>query len=234
MGTSKSNTGGTGGAWTDFKRDATWFAKRGGSQRIAKTLAGHVAAMGGAAAAAAAATVGSRTGQSLGSFLAASTGPSGLAGGLEAVGLGRLIGQDRFTILSELVDEFAGSGSDLEAQAARNALLDVLDEILPDDDATPLDTVQLDEAAVTDALCRYMAALVYNRAIPVIDERLTRLENPALAQQRDQELRQYIVALVRLRLAGMAPLDVDWQGDVGRKLIDGMLRAVYDQIEEWE
>ena len=38
--------------------------------------------------------------------------------------------------LSELVNEFAGSGSDLEAQAARNALLDVLDDILPDDDAT--------------------------------------------------------------------------------------------------
>lgn len=234
MGTSKSNTGGTGGAWTDFKRDATWFAKRGGSERIAKTLAGHVAAMGGAAAAAAAATAGSRTGQSLGNFLAASTGPNGLAGGLEAVELGRLIGQDRFTVLSELVDEFAGSGSDLEAQAARNALLDVLDEILPDDDSTPLDAVQLDEAAVTDALCRYIAALVYNRAIPVIDERLTRLENPALAQQRDHELREYIVALVRLRLAGTAPLDVDWQGAAGRQLIDGMLRAVYDQIEEWE
>jgi hypothetical protein len=76
--------------------------------------------------------------------------------------------------------------------------------------------------------------LVYNRAIPVIDERLTRLENPALAHQRDQELRQYIIALVRLRLAGTAPLEVDWQGVAGREFIDGMLRAVYDQIEEWQ
>ena len=234
MGTSKSNTGGTGGAWTDFKRDATSFAKRGGGQRIAKTLAGYVAAMGGAGAAAAAATAGSRTGQSLGALLSASTGPNGLAGGLEAVGLGRLIGEDRFTVLSELVSEFAGSGSDLEAQAARNALLDVLDEILPDDATTPLDAVQLDETAVTDALCRYIAALIYNRAIPVIDERLTRLENPTVAQQRDQELRQYIDALVRLRLEGTAPLNVDWGGIAGRELIDGMLRAIYDQIEEWE
>lgn len=234
MGTSKSNTGGTGGAWTDFKRDATSFAKRGGEHRVAKALAGHVAVMGGAAAAAAAATAGSRTGQSLGAFLAGSTGPNGLAGGLEAVGLGRLVGEERFTVLSELVNEFAGSGSDLEAQAARNALLDVLDEILPEDDTTPLDAVQLDEAAVTDALCRYIAALVYNRAIPVIDERLTRLENPTQAQQRDQELQRYIDALVRLRLQGSSPLDVDWRGLGGRELIDGLLRAVYDQLEEWE
>lgn len=234
MGTSKSNTGGTGGAWTDFKREATSFAKRGGEQRVAKALAGHVAALGGAAAAAAAATAGARTGQSLGAFLVGSTGPDGLAGGLEAVGLGRLVGEDRFTVLSELVIEFAGSGSDLEAQAARNALLDVLDEILPEDDATPLDAVRLDETAVTDALCRYIAALVYNRAIPVIDERLTRLENPALAQQRDQELHHYIDALVRLRLQDTSPLDVDWRGPGGRELIDGMLRAVYDQLEEWE
>jgi hypothetical protein len=234
VGTSKSNTGGTGGEWTAFKRDASWFAKRGGDQRAAKTLAGYVAAMGGAAAAAAAATAGSRTGQSLGAFLVGSIGPNGLAGGLEVVGLERLIGQDRFTVLSELVNEFAGSGSDLEAQAARNALLDVLDDILPEDDDTPLNAVQLDEAAVTDALCRYIAALVYNRAIPVIDERLTRLENPGLAQQRDQELRRYIDALVRLRLRDTSPLEVDWQGIGGRNLVDDMLRAVYDQLEEWE
>ena len=88
--------------------------------------------------------------------------------------------------------------------------------------------------AVTDALCRYMAALVYNRAIPVIDERLTRLENPALAQRRDQELRRYIDALVRLRLPTRPPLTSIGSGVAGRELIDGMLRAVYEQLEEWE
>lgn len=67
----------------------------------------------------------------------------------------------------------------------------------------------------------------------MIDERLTRLENPTLAQQRDQELRRYIDALVRLRLQSASPLQVDWRGVGGRDLIDGMLRAVYDQLEEW-
>ena len=234
MGTSASNKGGSGGAWTDYKRNASYFARYGGTDRAAKALAGFVAAMGGAAAAVAAAGAGASTGQSLGRFLAGSTGSTGLAGGLETVGLARLVGEDRFTVLSELLDAFAGSGSDLEAQAARSALLDVLDDLLPEDETTPLDSVVLDEEGVADALYRYIAALVYNRAIAVIDERLTRLQNQTLAQQRDQELRDYIDALVRLRAQTTPLLDIDWQGQQGRHFIEGILRAVYDELEAWE
>lgn len=232
MGTSKGNSGGTGGAWTGYKRNASYFAKLGGTDRAAKTLAGFVAALGGAAAAVAAADAGARTGQSLGQLLASSTGPTGLAGGLEAVGLDRLIGEDKYTVLSELLDAFAGTGSDLEAQAARSALLDVLDEILPEEG--DVEAVVLDGAAVTEALLRYIAALVYNRAIPVIDERLTKLENQTLAQQRDKELRDYIAALVRLRAEAVEPLDIDWQGQQGRLFIDDILTAVYEELEGWE
>lgn len=232
MGTSASNRGGTGGAWTGFKRDASSFARLGGQGRAARALGGHVAALGGAAAATGSAGAGIRTGQTLARFLAGSTGPAGLAGGLEAVGLAGLVGADRFTILSELLDRFAGPGSDLEAQAARDALLDVLDEVLPEDDVA-LDEVRLDEASVIDLLQRYLSALVYNRAIPVIDERLTRLQNQQLAQRRDRELRDFIEALVRLRTQETKPLSVDWSGAGGRAFIEQMLRAVYEQLETW-
>ena len=234
MGTSASNSGGTGGAWTDFKRDASAFARRGGAGRIAKALTSYVATAGGAAGAVAAAGPGITAGQSLATFLAGSTGPAGVAGGLETVGLGELIGADRFTILSTLLDRFGGTGSNLEAQAARNALIDVLAEVLPEDGDVPLDEVRLTESAVIDLLQRFLIALIYNRAIPIIDERLTKLQNPQLAQQRDQELRDFIEALVRLRTQGMTPLTIDWQGTEGREFIERMLRAVYDQLEAWE
>lgn len=233
MGTSASNTGGTGGAWTTFKRDASTFARQGGAARAGRALGGHIAALGGSAAAVGTAGAGIRTGQSLARLLVGSTGPTGLAGGLDAVGLGHLIGSDRFTILSQLLDRFAGAGSDLEAQSARDALLDVLDEVLPADDVA-LDDVRLDETRVIELLQMYLAALIYNRAIPVIDERLTRLENPRLAQRRDRELREFIEALVRLRTQGQSPLSIDWAGNDGRTFIERMLRAVYDQLEEWE
>ena len=234
MGTSANNTGGTGGGWTDFKRNASYFARYGGRERAAKTLAGFVGAMGGAAAAASTATAGTRTGQALGSFLAGSTGPEGLAGGLEAVGLQHLIGQDRFTVLSELINALGGTGTDLEEEAARGALLDVLDELLPEGDEASLESVQLDEAGIRDALCRYIAALIYNRAIPVIEVRLESLGNQALIQQRDRQLHDFIDALVRLRMQDASPLKVDWQGADGRGFIQGILQAVYEQLEVGE
>jgi hypothetical protein len=233
MGTSASNKGGTGGGWTEFKRNSAYFARYGGRERAAKALAGYVAAMGGAAAAAAAAAAGTRTGQSLGTFLAGSTGAEGLAGGLEAVGLDHLVGQDRFTVLSELLTVFAGTGSDLEDQAARDALLDVLDELLPQGDDLQLESVRLDEAAVTDALSRYIELLVYNRAIPVIDVRLEQLQNQSLIQQRDRELRDFIHALVRLKMQEVSPLTIDWQGAEGKEFVEGILGALYEQLEEW-
>lgn len=231
MGTSASNKGGTGGAWTGFKRDASFFARHGGQERVAKVLHGYVGAVGGAGGAVAAASAGVRAGQSLAGFLSASAGAAGLQGGLESTGLGDLVGADRFGVLSGLLDAFAGAGSDLEDQAARNAVLDVLDAILPEDEEMDLAGARLDEAAVLDAICRFVAALVYNLAIPVIDERLTRLQDPQLAQKRDRELREYIEALVRLRTSAVSALAVDWRGHEGHDLIEGILRAVYEQVE---
>ena len=234
MGTSANNTGGTGGGWTDFKRSASYFARYGGHERIAKTLAGFVAAMGGAAAAAASAGSAAQTGQSLGTFLSASTGPQGLVGGLEAVGLEGLVGQDHFTVLSGLINALGGSGSAVEEQAARDALLDILDELLPEGEEAALEAVQLDEAGVRDALCRYIAALVYNLAIPVIEIRLEALENQTLIQQRDGELHDFIDALVRLKMQGVSPLTIDWQGADGKGFVQSILQAVYEQLEAGE
>jgi hypothetical protein len=231
VGTSANNPGGTGGGWTSFKRNATSFAQHGGRDRVAKTLAGFVGAMGGAAAAAAGAPRATQSGQSLGALLAASTGPEGLAGGLEAVGLERLVGEDRFTVLSQLIDALGGSGNAVEEQAARDALLDVLDDLLPQDEPGALESVQLDEAGVREALCRYLAALVYNLAIPVIEVRLEALGNQTLIEHRDRELHNFIDELVRLKMEAVSPLTVDWKGPQGQEFIQGTLQAVYEQLE---
>jgi hypothetical protein len=87
---------------------------------------------------------------------------------------------------------------------------------------------------VTDTLCRFLSALVYNLAIPVIDERLTRLEDASLAGQRDGELRAYIEGLIRVRLQDLDPIAMDWQGPAGETLIQGVLRDAYELMEEWQ
>lgn len=231
MGTSANSKGGTGGGWTVYKRNATSFAKHGGEAQLAKALAGFVAALGGAAAATSAAAPGRQTAQSLGAFLTSSTGPDGLVDGLRAVGLESLVGQDRFTVLSALLDALGGTGNAVDEQAARDALLDVIDDLLPEDDETALESVQLDEDGVRDALCRYLAALVYNLAIKLIQVRLDELGDQAVVQQRDEQVRGFIDALVRLKMRDLPVLTVDWQGDAGQEFVHDTLQAVYQQLE---
>ena len=234
MGTTASYDGGRGGPWTKLKRDASSLARYGGGLRVARALAGYVASSGGSARTTETANVGARTGSGLGGFLAAASEPGGISEAFRSIGLDHLVGCDRFTVLSGLLDEFSGNGSDLETQAARNALFDVLSVILPEETAGQMDNVTLDSSSVADALRMYIAALVYNRAIPIIDERLTRLQNPHLAQLRDREIRDYIEALVALRTSNISPLTIDWSGRAGLDLINGILRATYDQLEDNE
>ncbi len=80
----------------------------------------------------------------------------------------------------------------------------------------------------------FVAAYVYNRAAEVIDERLSRLQDQRAAERRDRELRDYIGAVVALRLEGLDPLTVDWSGDEGRSIIERVLQDVYRQLEAGE
>ena len=230
MGTSSDYSGGRGGAWTGYKRAASSFAKAGGSERAARVLARQVATLGGAGGAAGSAIAGARGTQRLGGFLSG-VAEGGLAEGLERLGLGHLVGQSRYDVLSALIEAIAGNGEDLEAVAARSALVDVLDELLPEgDDYDDLNDLRLDADGVQDALERFLAAYVYNRGSAVIEERLNRLD-PQIAEVRDIEIREYVQSLVALNLTEVDPMEIDWSGQHGRDVAAGILHDLYAYIE---
>jgi hypothetical protein len=232
MGTSSDHTGGSGGPWTPFKRAATSYAKYGGAERAGRLLARHVAILGGAAAAAASARTGTTAGQRLGGLLAG-VATEGLTPTLERLGLAEQVGRDRFDVLDALITYVAGSGSDLEAQAARDAACDILDELFPQ--ATSYDdlsAVVVDLAALEWLLALFLAAYIYNR-VPIIAERLARLGDRRLAERADGELRDYIRAYVDLQL-GDDPLAIDWTGAQGRLVIEQAIQAVYTLLEAYE
>lgn len=186
--------------------------------------------LGGAGGAASSATVGSRGAQRLGGFLAG-VAAGGLAEGLVRLGLGHLVGQSRYDVLTALIDEIAGGTGDLEAVAAQSAALDVLGELLPDGtDYADLDQLALDASEVREALEVFLARYIYNRAAPVIEERLNRLE-PATAEGRDTEIREYVEALVRLGMHETDPMQIDWSGPAGRATSEALLRDLYTYIE---
>jgi hypothetical protein len=232
MGTSSDHTGGSGGSWTPFKRAATSYAKHGGADRAGRLLARHVATLGGAAAAAASARTGTTAGQRLGGLLAG-VATEGLTPTLERLGLADQVGRDRFEVLDTLITYIAGAGSDLEAQAARDAACDILDELFPE--ATSYDdlsAVVVDVAALELLLALFLAAYIYNR-VPIIAERLARLGDRRAAERADRELRDYIRSDVDLQL-GDDPLAIDWTGAQGRLVIEQAIQAVYTLLEAYE
>lgn len=233
MGTSTDRGGGAGGAWTPLKHAATSFMHaaetgRGNTTVARRLLARHVAVFGGAAGAAATARAGRTGAQRLGAVLAG-IGTNGLGATLSERGLGDLVGADRLSVLDALASLVAGDGADIDGQAARDAMFDVLDEMFPAADSwDDLDSVRVDADGVRHLLELFLARYVYNR-IPVIAERLARLSDPMAAQRAEADLQRMVESLVHLQLPD-DPLRVDWAGPQGRQIIDESLRAAYDAL----
>ena len=234
MGTSSDFTGGRGGPWTGYKRAASSFAKHGGRDRANRVLARQIGTLGGARGAAGSAAAGARAARLLATFLTGAAGPAapGQPGRLDfaAFGLQDLVGADRYEALEAIVDAIAGEGGSLEAQAARAAVLDVLGDIVLNEDVDLAD-IRLDADEVKDLLAKFLAFYLYNRAAPIIEERLSRLNDPTLAAQRDQEIRDVVAAVVDLGLAGLDPMAVDWQGQAGEHEVERLLGEIYKLIE---
>lgn len=236
MGTSTDRSSGAGGAWTPLKHAAASYVRGIGTassgDRARRVLARHVALFGGVGGAASSARAGTTGIQRLGALLSGlSTG--GLDEVLESMGLGSLVGQDRFAILDELVTLIAGDGGDLDSQAARDAACDVLDEMFADADSW----AELSESAVTaDQLIalleQFLTLYVYNR-VPVVAERLSRLTNPTVARQADQEMRQIIGDLVAIHMP-RDPFRVDWSGAEGKAIAENAIASVYEALDGLE
>lgn len=236
MGTSADRASGSGGAWTPLKRAATDYARgasggSGGTRITAeRVLSRHVAVLGGAGAAAGSARSGTTGLARLGGLLAG-VGSAGLGATLAALGLGHLVGRDRFEVLDELITVMAGDGSDIESQAARDAVCDVLDELYADADTwTELEATDVSPESLRTLLTLFLANYVYNR-LPVLAERLARFMDPAAAKEADQQIVGMIHDLVELRMPA-DPLTFDWGGPDGRAFADNAVREVYEILGE--
>jgi hypothetical protein len=233
MGTSTDRTEGRGGSWTPLKYAATSYVRGlgagGDRDRAMRVLARHVPVLGAAAGAASSARAGRTALQRLGALLAGIT-DHGLGPTLVELGLAELVGRGRFDVLDELVTLIAGDGDDLEAQAARDAACDVLDELFQGADTweeLAAATVSADE--LHGLLEAFLVRYVYNR-VPVIAERLGRLADPEAMRRADAQMRQIVEDLVVIRLPA-DPFAVDWSGPEGAAIAADAIRGVYETLE---
>lgn len=230
MGTSSDHQGGSGGAWTPYKTAATGFAKHGGSGRAGRALRGHVAAIGGASAAASSAVSGRSVGTRAGRLLSG-LATAGLDQTLDELGLRHLVGADRYEVVAALVDYLAGNGDSRDAAAARDAACDLIDALFADiTDYGELSAVEVDATEVERLLRLFLTRYVINRA-EIIAERLNRYADPQEALAREEDLRQFVSAMLELQLSVVDPLAVDWEGDQGTQILQTTFDSLYAQLE---
>lgn len=238
MGTSADYTGGKGGAWRPYKIAASNFAKRGGEKRrVEKVLARYVGAVGGASSAAGGG--GGSSGVSSGQGVAAfGTGlaTEGLTPTLESLGLKHLVGASRFDVLDGLLATLGGDGGTLEDQAINQALCEAFAHLYPDDADTyeELEAVTLDEAGVVGFIENFVGEWAYARMLPTLAEKFTHIEDPMIAQRRDDELRERIQLLVKLEIGERSALEIAWRDEEGEQLLSYVVAQLYEDMEDLE
>ena len=201
MGTSTDHSGGSGGSWEGAKRASTSFAKHGDKRRAERALGRLVLALGGAGAVAAGSSGANAATRGFRSLLSSSSS-QGLDAALAEVGLADLVGRPADEVVAALVDALAGSGDDREGQAARSAACDVFEHLA--EDATTYEDLEEALADVDDVgsvLEVFLTSYVYWLLLPVLEERIERLEDASLRAKREGELREVVAAVVELNVS---------------------------------
>jgi len=231
MGTSKDFPGSTGGGWTGFKRAASRLAREGAGDRrnVAAVVARNAEALGGAAAAAAAATAGRRSAAQVGRLLTGiGTGGGGFTPTLVELGLAEFIGSSPLDLVNALSDAIAGDGATLEENAAREAVIFVLIQLFGEAQTyEDLEALALDEAGVRDAFANFIARYVYQRLLPMLDQRLNQRGDPAATHQSERAVWEYTLELARLDLADTDVSGLDWSGPEADAIAGDLISGVY-------
>jgi hypothetical protein len=94
--------------------------------------------------------------------------------------------------------------------------------------------VSLDESGVVEFVEFFVAEWAYYRLLPTLAEKFTHIEDPAVAEARDAELRERLQLLVKLELGERSPLSIEWRGEEGRAVLDRVVDQLYEDMEELE
>ena len=90
--------------------------------------------------------------------------------------------------------------------------------------------VQVDATEVERLLLLFLTRYVINRA-EIIAERLNRYADPQQALAREEELRDFVSAMLGLQLSVLDPLAVDWEGEQGTQILQATFDSLYAQLE---
>jgi hypothetical protein len=250
MGTSTSRSGlngPKGNLWSGAKRRATSFVR--GTGVSAGSVVGRLVSATGGPGTSRRAVGGRRarggwassirSGQTLGFFLS-SVASSGLDQTLRSIGLGHLIGQTPNVILPGIADHICGNGGLLDDAISRSAVVEVLAAIFDESDDTYAELrdrwdSQLDESRIVELMSLFLSQAIYQRFLVELAEKF---EANALstteAEQRENEIFEFIKEMVKFEMGEIDPLRFDWKGPEGEEMIRRNLAAAIDQLETYQ
>jgi len=263
MGTSKGYTMPSGGNWEPLKREATDFVKNGSTAssspkpllrdylkvRPISGASGRGASSGGtgrsSGGSAAGGSGGGRSGrrsgnagiataQRIGGFFSL-VGEVGLAAALRELGLEDLIGKSAAELSDALLEEMAGPASTLDQAAAREALMELQDELLKEaetfQDVEQVLTKTIDNAGVVTILLRFLGHYIYQRFCTDFYEKWVKQVGSFRASQSLKNIRDCIEAAIASKLAGIDLKKFMWCSPDGKRLSDQVLVEVRQIFE---
>jgi hypothetical protein len=158
----------------------------------------------------------------------------GATAAAQSLGLQQFVGQDANTLLAALVDRIAPPGALLEDAAARDAMIQTLDELfqeiaVQENGFEALES--LDVARTTHTLERYVANYIYIRLVQVISQRLESRSTDEVIRV-EKEIKDYVFSTVHLDLLSKTDvLSIDWDAQGGHAFIERIYQEGYELIE---
>jgi hypothetical protein len=220
-------------SWSVPKGAMTRFARGHGS--LGSVGRSYVRAGGGATGRSSSARAGRQTAGKLGSFFATGI-RDGFIQAARGIGLTNLIGRDVQFVLAAFVDFIAPSGATIEEAIARKALADTTWEVFQKygvdiDGIAALD--RLDREDVTIIISLYISNYINER---LQEELFYRVEKGALdeitANHYADQIKGFIVEVVRLDFQDIDPLQIDWHGATGQDIIEKKYQEAYALLGE--
>ena len=245
MGTSTSYGAPTDPQWSSLKADVTratgqgaldaagaqallgkFVARLGGSRGFATTGGGRGNASrggqhGSGIVGGSGASGGVRVVRSLGGFASAVSG-GGLDQALRDLGLGQFVGRSARDVARGLVDALCGDGSTLDEVDARNAMVDLQEELL--EGTTTYDDVKarLEQQLQPDALGQWMLTFfghyVFHRFQRAFFEKLVRQHGHDATVGMLNSIRRFVHTALTRETRKISLVGMDWAGAQGLRL----------------
>lgn len=239
MGTSSGYEAPTTPDWGYLKGQVTRAARNGSvSQSSAKdTLGGFIGTSGGArniskgGGAIGAGRSAHNTARRLADFVS-SVGSVGFQKALDSFGLSEFSGKPASEIIPALIDKLGGPSNTINDSDARNALSDVMEELLggletPEQVEEALEQVMEGEALET-LLNKFFGYYLYEQFCRVFYERLANRVGRSNADSYLNSIFDTIKSSLALKASERDLSQVDWGGAEGQSITDNILQDTYE------